>query len=493
MADEDDDPFAVFGSDSESDDNEPLSEAQKIANFVTQQCALRRLAPHHCRVELRRVKEEEDSNNAWEAAFQGFSLQPSEWYDVCIMDCFEPNTSLPAKQLVPNGLLIVAHTPSPQHDDDNTTHPLRRIPGTQWTVRTTPKITIDVHSCPWHKARPTRREYELVSVLCVSAHEQEQHLLMEYTKQRAVTLLRDTGYCVIRNLLDKTQSVQYGQAVLQDLELAADMLQKEHNVHLKEAGGGSSNNGNDYPTFRELSMREDLRMDIRDGPYLRKLRGPLGNQPRRYTAQSTTRTDFLRGHPDILEIVQRVMNPVDTELSVGNYGRYNFDGSGPDGTHQDLAVGVVGGIVSLPGSADQAVHADTPHLFEHLRQPLPAHYINVFTPGCPSTNGVGQTAFVHGSHSLEFVARHTNPRTGTLEASVWEHLVRPKLDLGDVVLFDCRLLHFGLANTHPSVERPLLYANFTMHWFQDPKNWNQHRSIFSEQQLNGRSDNDDDA
>jgi len=44
----------------------------------------------------------------------------------------------------------------------------------------------------------------------------------------------------------------------------------------------------------------------------------------------------------------------------GNYGRFNFQGSGPDGSPMPLKVGEVGAVISLPGAANQAIHADTP-------------------------------------------------------------------------------------------------------------------------------------
>ena len=133
--------------------------------------------------------------------------------------------------------------------------------------------------------------------------------------------------------------------------------------------------------------------------------------------------------------------------------------------------------------ADQAIHADTSHLFEHI-DCLPAHYINAFCLGrghvLTSTDGsteLGGTAFVHGSHKLSFTAA-----VGDLSAQlVLQHIVRPSLELGDVVLFDCRVLHFGLANTSTNLDRPLLYVNYTSSWFHDPKNWNDRHSLFSQE------------
>jgi ectoine hydroxylase-related dioxygenase (phytanoyl-CoA dioxygenase family) len=161
-------------------------------------------------------------------------------------------------------------------------------------------------------------------------------------------------------------------------------------------------------------------------------------------------------------------------------------GTGPDGSFQPLRIGPMGGILSLPGAADQAIHADTPHLFEHI-DCLPAHYINAFCLGREVTMSrdgsteLGGTAFVHGSHRLSYTAA-----VGDLSAHlVLDQLVRPSLNLGDVVLFDCRVLHFGLANTSPTLDRPMLYVNYTSEWFHDPKNWNERMPIFSQEELDG--------
>jgi ectoine hydroxylase-related dioxygenase (phytanoyl-CoA dioxygenase family) len=95
---------------------------------------------------------------------------------------------------------------------------------------------------------------------------------------------------------------------------------------------------------------------------------------------------------------------------------------------------------------------------------------------------VGGTAFIHGSHNLAFTARYCGGRgdggSGGGTSKVYPYLVRPSLTVGDVVLFDCRILHFGLANTSTTVERCICYTNTWHNWFHDAKNWDMNRSIF---------------
>lgn len=335
-------------------------------------------------------------------------------------------------------------------------------------------------TCPWlsnsHDLHLERQRVAQATVT-LSSSEIRSHQLTDATVRQAVKVLQQTGFCIVPQLLDPVVSLQWGDAVLQDFHVAAKILLRNEQVDLYHPGDSAKEPG----TYRELSMREDLRLDLRSGPQLQKLRGTTGEQGNKpWTVRADTpldsSTEFLRGHADLLEIIRRTMHPVDVTLSPGNFGRYNFDGRGPDGSFPDVRVGPVGGILSLPSSADQAMHADTPHLFEHLAS-LPAHYINMFTPGSASGDHVGQTALVPRSHRLDVTAEYAK-EPDTSRPSWWKDLVRPRLELGDVLLFDCRILHFGLANTSSNVERPLLYTNVTQHWFHDPKNWDDQRPIF---------------
>jgi hypothetical protein len=337
------------------------------------------------------------------------------------------------------------------------------------------KQTVRVHAstCPWlpssHSIAAEQERLQKATV-APSAHEVSQHRLTESSIQSAVHSLKTCGYCVIRSLLDPTECQTWGKAVLDSVHDAANILLERDQVDILHPQASK----NEPQSYQELSMREDLRLDIRHGSHLSQLRQTEEQGNENLVIKASTRASgFLRGHESLLEIVRRTMNPKSGNLYRGNLGRYNFDGSGPDGSFQDLRVSPVGGIVSFPGAADQALHADTPHLFEHMDL-LPAHYVNAFAPGTAFHEQVGGTAFVHGSHNLVFTATYCG-ETDDIKHS----LVRPCISLGDVVLFDCRVLHFGLANTSSTkVERALLYTNMTQAWFHDPKNWDDRRRIF---------------
>jgi hypothetical protein len=357
---------------------------------------------------------------------------------------------------------------------------------------------INHKACPYkpknkmvHGERLVAMERRLVQQATITRSAKELAIrtqLSEASIQRAVTNLQQYGYCILKQILDKEQCIAWGQAVLDDLDLVTSkLLESPHEIDLRYPQS-SRNNPHSY---RELAMREDLRLDLRDGPNLRKMRAmERARLPRDMvdqdnvpvvTSTSGSLDSCLRFNSAIIDIMQRTMNPRSEDLYKGNFGRYNFSGTGPDGSFQPLRIGPMGGILSLPGAADQAIHADTPHLFEHI-DCLPAHYINAFCLGREVTMSrdgsteLGGTAFVHGSHRLSYTAA-----VGDLSAHlVLDQLVRPSLNLGDVVL-----LHFGLANTSPTLDRPMLYVNYTSEWFHDPKNWNERMPIFSQEELDG--------
>jgi len=357
--------------------------------------------------------------------------------------------------------------------------------------------------------------------------------------QRAVRALQTHGFTIVRKLFHPSMIEPWTRSALQDFESAHCILKERYQVDLLHPGLDSIDDSNSHSyreplSYKELAMREDYRVDLRDGPSLQVCRNDCQTLDRSVSSHSASTTSTLqpsivpaqfkgsykslRFHPDILEIVRQVFNPKDENTSTpplykGNYGRWNFEGAGPDGTPQPLRIGQVGSIISLPGAADQAIHADTPHLFEHMDL-LPCHYANLFIvahddPSCcvdedgnpTGDSNVGGTAFIHGTHSLSVCAKlttdtlnedkdrsdgHKNPSHRSAAAmnvaardELYARIVRPSLQKGDAILFDCRILHFGLANSSISdIRRPLLYVNMTQSFFIDPKNWDDKTPLF---------------
>jgi hypothetical protein len=160
---------------------------------------------------------------------------------------------------------------------------------------------------------------------------------------KAVENLNQFGYVVIRNILDPIESQRWGKAVIESVHLAAEILLDKEEIDILNP----QNSKNEPQSYREVSMREDLRLDLRHGPTLSALRSETGDSDLPIVIQGTMKgfDGFLRGHQSLLDVIRRTMNPKDESLYKGNTGRYNFNGSGPDGSFQDLRVSQVGGIV----------------------------------------------------------------------------------------------------------------------------------------------------
>ena len=383
------------------------------------------------------------------------------------------------------------------------------------------------------KATVTRTAEEMKSFL-----DQKYPALSDESIRAAVKALQTYGFVVLNSVFDpESQTQPWGDACLTDFTQAAEIVRARDNVDILNPGRDGMN---DPLNYREMAMREDLRVDLRNGPAMHSLRmeqntkayQELGLEiatdedkgPTILTSQEGTADGSIRFHPSILRIARALFNPhaeedinegdgAKTKLYSGNFGRWNFGGAGPDGTPQPLRVGQVGTVLSLPGSGDQAMHADTPHLFEHI-DCLPCHYANLFTPGkaqegvmdddgcfTGGTHAAG-TSFVYGSHRLSVTAKMTAEDVSgagkgstvfsaasseSNEKAMHMRMIRPSLEMGDALIFDTRVLHQGLANTSTPDEdaadanqgrRPMLYINLTHSWFHDPKNWDDRKGIF---------------
>jgi hypothetical protein len=431
------------------------------------------------------------NNNNSATQDEGEDTDPLKMDAIICLECADPNGfAMINRLLCPGGTLLLDERLDPispilqdvLYEFDPNLNTIFR--GHSVVARQKKLVAVHVeNTCPWLPPSHSVKEEEVrlqKATVPLSAEETISSQLSTPSITKAVLALQQYGYCILPQLLDKSECQKWGQAVLDSVHDAAKILKERDHVDIYHPHSSQS----EPQSYKELSMREDLRMDIRQGPGLWKIREEKGDVKGnesvviKATDRDYANEIFLRGQPSILEILRRTMNPHDSQdtLWKGNMGRWNFGGSGADGSFQELRLSPVGGIVSLPGAADQALHADTPHLFENIPD-LPAHYINVFAPCTEFDEKVGGTAFVHGSHNLEFTTKYCGD-DGVENSKVFPFLVRPKLNVGDVVFFDCRVLHFGLANASMDVERCICYTNTWQNWFHDAKNWDNNRAIF---------------
>lgn len=411
-------------------------------------------------------------------------------------------------------------------------------------------------------------------------------ILSEESIRQAYGTLEKHGMVIIKGLLSPSQTVPWGVAALNDLNSAVERLKCHPTRPIDLLNNCSRDTGKSGETteesvesvdYKEMTMTGDLRVDVRSGPEMEKLRMSENNIAMRtmtmkkpsvdeesiqaaleslpiserreivfnktpsvqdlglHDGPTTIPPDVVKGsvnswrfHPSILAIIRRTFNPLDPN------DPYRFKGNfatrsqyGPGVMHQPYRLGQVSSTISCPGSVDEAIHADTPHLYEHADY-LPCHYLNVITPGYHVVEGpasptgkkksfenefidgmwtgnstMGWNAFVYGSHDLgvstellaeddegddkkEKGAKSRNKRgdvnqhgAAIREKMLWLRTLRPSLEAGDVLIFDGRMIHFGLANTSggdPSGNdvnagrMPMLHFNAMQSWFRDPTN-----------------------
>jgi len=348
-------------------------------------------------------------------------------------------------------------------------------------------------------------ERELLARITIypSVAETQLRLLGGDSHRAAVAAMREYGVIVLPGIFDNAQVSAWGTAALADFEEALLRLQSSRNIDLLNPGSNSTRIEN----FRELGMREALRCDIRNGRRMQRLAAAEAAAEQAAGKDAPRLCRHLRNHPALQSILCEVANPAacDPQAARGNWGRWNFEGGGPEAPPPPLDINAVGAVMSLPGCVDQTIHADTAHLYLHVPDHMPPAYFNLFIPAVQRDrlDGsllVGQTAFVAGSHKLSVSAKVMCEEGGQ---DVLQHsLLRPHIQAGDALIFDCRILHFGLSNRTKAMTplealssdamlagglwdrdadaacRALLYINYTQPWFVDPKNWNNNDSLF---------------
>lgn len=139
-------------------------------------------------------------------------------------------------------------------------------------------------------------------------------------------------------------------------------------------------------------------------------------------------------------------------------------------------------VATEPGTGEQALHSDGPHVGEQWRlhdasadQALgaqhPCHCLTVFVPLVDLNADNGATNFLPGTH-------HSAIASAALEAEAEEagssggagRFVQLHPKAGDAILFDYRLFHAGAANRSLQ-RRPILYMIYARPWYSDDFNF----------------------
>eukprot|EP00977_Amphora_coffeiformis_P012464 scaffold3077_cov162-Amphora_coffeaeformis.AAC.23 len=156
-------------------------------------------------------------------------------------------------------------------------------------------------------------------------------------------------------------------------------------------------------------------------------------------------------------------------------------------TWNDVHITNLSFVVSTPGASMQGWHADGGHV--SLDEHKPCHCFNVFIPlqDMPSMDW-GPTELRPGS---QYYTRNLAPM---LLAAKCRKQLRPTqaplLQLGDILAFDYRILHRGLANTTKDKNRAVLVLTVCEPWFEDLLNFPK-KSLYESAEPNGVDDSMD--
>ncbi|GAX12664.1 hypothetical protein FisN_13Lh136 [Fistulifera solaris] len=132
----------------------------------------------------------------------------------------------------------------------------------------------------------------------------------------------------------------------------------------------------------------------------------------------------------------------------------------------DVQICHVSLVLALPGSKEQSWHADGGHV--DLQHHQPCHCLNIFIPLLDLTSDLGPTELRPGTHL------HTRNLVPLMLAAKARKTLQapttPLLQCGDVLVFDYRILHRGLANVSQQ-NRPILVLTVAQAWFKDVLNF----------------------
>jgi hypothetical protein len=157
--------------------------------------------------------------------------------------------------------------------------------------------------------------------------------------------------------------------------------------------------------------------------------------------------------PDCLESLKQILSPIVPPL---------LEATG----WNEVSICNLSLVISTPGASQQGWHADGGHV--NLQKHLPCHVMNVFVPLHDLTHAMGPTEIRPGTHY------HTRNLAPMMLAAACRKTLRrpvaPILAAGDVLMFDYRVLHRGLANKTMQ-NRSFLVLTVAKPWFKDILNF----------------------
>ena len=292
--------------------------------------------------------------------------------------------------------------------------------------------------------------------------------------KKAVTALRKYGVCVIPSFFP-TELVQAGgRAAVADVQEAAERISREHGIELLPGPPPDA----DFDEYGRLDAQvvrgHEDKFTVRRGGHMEQF------------AADQCAEEQLRYNPSLLAVLEEVCLAPEVGTNPAALAEAKSMSMLRRSTSL-LESQPLGAVVALPGRGhtdDQLLHVDTEHLYEHTH--LPPHYLAMFLPALHSSvrelelaEEIGQTAFVAGSHRSSVAKQIASSGVTEAHKARWsigrQHdlgdndygIIRPHCKAGDVVLFDARIMHFGVANHSESVSRPLLFLNYNRPWFSD--------------------------
>ena len=211
------------------------------------------------------------------------------------------------------------------------------------------------------------REQAIVDSLTVSVSRDEMltGVLRAASREKALSSLREHGLCIFSGLFDPSQVLLWGSAAKADMEAVVHKLWESRGVDLlhpyddltepasdgnvasdsTSSASSSSGYGKYLENFHEVSMREALRCDLRNGRAVTAKNQELyGASAASGYGDAAALTELLKNlsdanripsssniryHPVVLDIVQEVMNVPDSpsrgslpleDHSAGNWG-----------------------------------------------------------------------------------------------------------------------------------------------------------------------------